>query len=138
MSDPTSSSVSFPIHDPNDKRPLPEIIAEHYGFPLALVDVEDGTRYYAVQDWIRGVAQTSDPTKFWNAMKRRLKTAKIDLSIGCRLIPYRLPDGRTYQMDYATATGLYQITQRMVANSGLRNQILQFLSKAGVLVDDMR
>src|SRR5436305_13977527 len=125
MSDSTSSSVSFPIHDPNDQRPLPEIIAEHYGFPLAYSDESDGNRYYAVQDWIRGVAQAADPSKFWDSVKRRLNTAKIDLSSWCRKIPYRLPDGRNYKMDYATAAGLYQITQRMDANTGLRNEILQ-------------
>jgi DNA-damage-inducible protein D len=138
MSNLTSNPVEYPAYDPNDPRPLPEIVAEFYGFPLAFADDTDGNRYYAVQDWIKGVAQASDPTKFWDAMKRRLKKAKIDLSTWCRQIPYRLPDGRTYQMDYATATALYQITQRMDANTGIRNKILQFLAKAGVVVDDMR
>ena len=45
MPDSTQTTLGFPIHDPNDKRPLPEIIAEYYGFPLAYVDAEDGNRY---------------------------------------------------------------------------------------------
>jgi DNA-damage-inducible protein D len=138
MSDLTSNPVEYPVYDPNDPRPLPEIVAEFYGFPLAFADDTDGNRYYAVQDWIKGVAQAAEPRKYWDRMKRRLKKSGIDLSSSGRQIPYRLPDGRTYKMDYATATGLYQITQRMDANTGLRNKVLQFLAKAGVVVDDMR
>ena len=65
MPESTYTSVSFPITpEPNDKRPLPEIIADYCGFPLAFVDV-DGERFYAVQDWLRGVAQPVEITKFW-------------------------------------------------------------------------
>ena len=45
MVDPTPSSVSFPVYDANDKRPLPEIIAEHYGFPLVFADDTDGSTF---------------------------------------------------------------------------------------------
>src|SRR5258706_7860718 len=113
MSDPTQNSISFPIHNQNDKRPLPEIVAEHYGFPLAFVDIEDGKRFYAVQDWIRGVAQSPDPSKFWGAMKKRLKKAGIETSTWCRSLPYLASDGKTYKRDHTEVTGLYQLTQRM-------------------------
>lgn len=88
MSDSTSNSVFFPL-DPSldDKRPLPEIVAEHYSFPRAYVDHEDGKRCYAVQDWIAGVAQAADASKFWDAMKRRLRKADIELSLSCKKMP---------------------------------------------------
>jgi hypothetical protein len=41
-------------------------------------------------------------------------------------------------MDYAQAEKLYQITQRMDANTGLRNAVLKFLAGAGVVVDEQR
>lgn len=138
MSDSSSTSVSFPIpHDPNDKRPLPEIIADYCGFPLAQKPIE-GKVYYAVQDWLRGVAQTSEPRKFWDAMKRRLKKIGIEMSIWCRQLPYTATDGKRYTVAYAEAEILYRITQRMDANTGIREGVLQFLAWAGVVVDEFR
>lgn len=136
MSDFTSNSVSFPVH-PTDKRPLPELVAEHWDFPLAFHE-EDGQRYYAVQDWIAGVGQAAESRKFWNAMKRRFHKAGIDLSTLCRQFPYLTRNGKVYQVDFAEASVLYQITQRMDANTGLRNEVLKFLAKAGVILDDIR
>ncbi len=149
MVDSTPNPLSFPNADGEqpDQRPLPEIVAagkvdesESPGweaFPLAYHDVE-GKRYYAVQDWILGVAKPSDASRFWDSMKRRLKKAKIELSSSCRELPYIARNGRTYQMDYAVAEGLYIITQRMDAETGLRDRILRFLAKAGVIVDEAR
>lgn len=136
MSDHTTSSVDF-VHSANNSHPLPEIIAEQAGFSLAYHDVDD-KRYYAVQDWIAGVAQVEEPRKFWESMRRRLKKAGIELSSWWRQLPYRANNGKTYKMDHAEATILYQITQRMDANTGLRDQILRFLAKAGVVIDEFR
>jgi hypothetical protein len=122
---------------PDTDKPLPEIIADEYGFALASHDV-DGVDYYAVQDWIRGVAQSDDVRKFWNAMKRRFTKAEIQMSTWCRHLPYKATDGKTYQRDYATAEGLYLITQRMDAETGIRNKILGYLAKAGVILDEVR
>jgi hypothetical protein len=138
MSDPTQNSVSFPIHDPYDKRPLPEIIAEHYGFSLSYLDHNDGKRYYAVQDWIIGVAHAADPRVYWSSLKKRVAKAGYVLYPPCIQLPYRAANGRRYQMDYAQAETLYQITQRMDANTGLRNAVLKFLASAGVEVDEQR
>src|SRR5579859_4330293 len=138
MSDSTSNSVSFPVNS-NDKRPLPEIIAERYDFKLAYLDYEDGNRYYAVQDWIVGVAQTDSPRRFWSDLQKRLKKAGLtQLYDSCVQLPYRATNGRFYQMDYAKAETLYQITQRMDVHSGLRDDVLEFLAKSGVVLDEMR
>jgi len=131
-----SMFLSSPI-DPNDKRPLPEIIAERCGFALARHDVED-KRYYAVQDWLVGVAQTSNPRQFLMQLKKRLKKAGFELSTLCLQLPYRASNGKEYQMDYADAETLYLITQRMDANTGIRNAVLKFLAAAGVEIDEYR
>lgn len=137
MSDSNSTSVSFPIpHDPNDKRPLPEIIAERWGFPLAQKQIDDKW-YFSVQDWIAGVAQTHDPRNFWKSLKRR--TERVGISWGTlRTLPYVAADGKKYQANYGDAETLYRITQRMDANTGLREAILQYLAKSGVVIDEFR
>jgi hypothetical protein len=123
---------------PNDiNRRLPEIIATHYGFPLAYHDV-DGARWYAVQDWIKGVADSPEPRVFWAVMKRRLKKTGVDLLSVCKQLPYLAKDKKRYNIDHTTDQGLYQITQRMDTNTGLRNTILEYLAKAGVVIDEMR
>src|SRR5260221_520874 len=140
MSDSTSFPISLPQNSQDD-RPLPEIIAEQYGFPLAYHDLDDGKRYYAVQDWIRGVALTNNAkaaSDLWTAMKKRLKKIGIETPTWCRSLPYVANDGKTYKRDHADAEALYRITQRMDANTGLRDQILNYLAKSSVVLDDMR
>lgn len=126
---------------PDADRPLPELIAsggeDWQAFALASRDVQ-GTRYYAVQDWIRGIAVTEEPRKFWHDIKRRSEKAGIELSVRCRQLPYKASNGRIYQMDYADAETLYLITQRMDTDTGIRNKILAYLARAGVTLDEMR
>ncbi len=146
MIDSTPNPLSFP-NAYGDQRPLPEIVAagkpdesENPGwesFPLAWHDVED-KRYYAVQDWIIGVAQPANASNFLVKMKRRLKKAKIEVVTWCHQLPYTASNGKKYNVDFATAEGLYIITQRMDAETGLRDRILRFLAKAGVIVDEAR
>ncbi len=149
MLDSTLNPLSFPnADDPQpDQRPLPEIVAagkpdepENPGwetFPLAYHDVE-GKRYYSIQDWILGVAKPANTRVFWGKMKPRLKKANVQLLTWCQQLPYTANNGKTYDMDFATAEGLYIITQRMDAETGLRDRILRFLAKAGVVVDEAR
>jgi hypothetical protein len=124
-------------NDPLDNRPLPEIIADQYSFTLAYHDVGD-VRHYAVQDWIKGVAQTDNPRRFWADMKKRSDKAGSQLYAQCVQLPYKASNGKTYQMDHAAAETLYQIAQRMDAETGLRDKVLSYLAKAGVLLDDIR
>lgn len=121
----------------SDPRPLPEIIAaggkDWQAFPLAYHDV-DGVRWYAVQDWIAGVALSSKPRDFWLKMQARYS----ELSTPCRQLAYRAKNSRMYQMDHAQAEHLYNITQRMDTNTGLRNKVLAYLSRSGVTLDEIR
>jgi hypothetical protein len=71
-------------------------------------------------------------------MKTRLKKAGAELSSLWRQLPYRAANGKSYKMDFANATVLYQITQRMDANTGLRDKVLKFLAQAGVVIDEFR
>jgi hypothetical protein len=41
-------------------------------------------------------------------------------------------------MDFASAQTLYYVTQRMDAETGIRDDVLQYLAKAGVIVDELR
>jgi hypothetical protein len=139
-----SNSIPVPFNA-DDQRPLPELIASGNpdpadgwpAFPLQIQDV-DGVRYYAVQDWILGVAQTDNARNFWKQMRTRLNRAKIQLSPPCVQLPYVASNKKSYDMDFATAETLYQITQRMDANTGVRDRVLRYLAHAGVIVDEAR
>jgi hypothetical protein len=134
-----------PLSEDPDDRPLPERIAAHYGFPLAQKDHDDGKRYYAVQDWILGIAQTANAHSLWARLKKRARKMAEEASEGQLVpwwnqlvqLPYRASNGKTYQMDFADAETLYRITQRMDANTGRRNEILAYLAKSGVVIDEM-
>lgn len=117
MTNHTLFPPALPSPNSDDSRPLPELIAERYGFPLAYHDVE-GVRYYAVQDWILGVAQPSHhPGTFWTDMKRRMKKAGTQFrSDQCLKLPYKATDNKYYQTDHCTQSAL--------------NTILQFMRKA--------
>ncbi len=141
-----SYSNALPVSfNADDQRPLPELIAlgnpdpadGWSQFPLQFHDVE-GVRYYAVQDWISGVAYAAAPRTFWTQMKARLKKARVQLLPPCVQLPYRAADGKRYKMDFAAAEALYLITQRMDANTGVRDRVLRYLAFAGVLVDEVR
>jgi len=139
-----SRQLSIFGSDAHDARPLPEIIASGgsgwQAFDLQYHDV-DGSRYYAVQDWIAGVALTADTTQaaeFWRSMKNRLKKADIETRAWCTPLKYLASDGKRYSRDFATDRGLYAITQRMDASTGIRNKVLAYLVDAGVALDEMR
>lgn len=118
--------------------PLPLLIAAQYGFSLQHHTLEDDTVVYAVQDWIAGVAQTDEPRKFHDQLKRRAKKAGLELSSSYRQLPYRATNSKTYQMDFASDETLYVITQRMDTNTGIRNDVLAYLAKSGAFVDELR
>ncbi|MEP7287415.1 MAG: hypothetical protein ABI947_16785 [Chloroflexota bacterium] len=71
-------------------------------------------------------------------MKRVAKRIGIELSDSVRKLPYRAANGRTYKGDFVAAETLYLITQRLRANTGLRDSVLTYLAKAGVVVDEIR
>lgn len=119
MTDFTSNPVPFSAD--SDDRPLPERIAAQWNFPLAHKDHDDGKRYYAVQDWVAGVGDTPHVRTFWQKMKHRYPY----LATLCQKLPYRASNGKSYQMDYAQAEGLLEITRRMARETGIARCILE-------------
>jgi len=115
------------FESPIDNTPLPERIALHYGFPL-----QKQGELYAVQDWIVGVAQTKDASHFWKQIKKRYP----ELGTACSLLPYIAKNGKKYKMDFADAETLYIITANMGKNTGIRQQIVTYMAKAGVKIDE--
>lgn len=122
----------FSNRSSNDEHPLPERIALLFSFKLAYRDA-DGIRWYSVQDWITGIVPGSSGSKLWHSMKLR----HVELSTRCRKLPYTIQDGRSYPMDFADAETLYLITQYLEANSGVRDEVLLYLAKSGVVLDEM-
>lgn len=133
--------LSFFDEQTIDKRPLPELIAlggsDWAAFPLAYADVES-VRYYAIQDWLRGVAFAENPSRYWTDMKKRMDKAGIQIYASCVSLNYKATDGKTYKRDHATDETLYAITQRMDATTGIRDHILAYLARAGVKLDEVR
>lgn len=124
--------------DKQPVQPLPIQIATDYNFPLQYHQTPDDVILYSIQDWVAGVGQTAEPRDFWAKLKKRLKASKFQLWTPCPQLPYRASNGKTYQMDFADDVTLYRITQQMSTNTGVRNEVLFFLAKAGAFVDELR
>jgi hypothetical protein len=120
----------------SDKRP-PLNIADRYGFDLQHYIREDGSILYSVQDWIAGVGKVENARRFWTDLKARAQKAGDELYASCVQLPYQASNGKTYKMDFANEETLYQITQRMDTNTGIRNDVLAYLAKAGVFAADI-
>ncbi len=116
-----------------DQRPLPLIIAESFDFALQF-HVIDGAHFFAVQDWIAGVAQTDNPRRLKSDMGRRFS----QLYAACVQLEYAAPNGKSYKMDFADSITLYEITMRMGANTGIRNRVLRYLANSGEAMDQIR
>lgn len=120
-----------------DDRPLPIIVAERWGFPLAHVETEDGV-FYAIQDWMRGITGEEDTRKMWTKFKTT--QAGTQLSTSSRQLPYKATNGRTYQVPYTTDKGLYLIAQylRVTEDRPVLDAIRRFLSESGAFMDKVR
>lgn len=121
----------------DDSRPLPLIVAERWGFPLQHYII-DGEHWYAVRDWIAGLAGTeaSLAAKMWSKMKR----SEPELSTSSRQFSYTVADGRKYASDFTDERGLYMVAQklRVTKTRETLRAILEFLANAGVFVDELR
>jgi hypothetical protein len=107
----------------SDDKPLPEQIAEQYGFPLAYIDV-GSTRYYAIKDWIVGIVRPPRANSSWYDFRVRLKRAEIYNSESFVRLPYKTADGKTYQMEHTTARFLYAILYAASLSSGIVSDVL--------------
>lgn len=127
-----SHFVANPVNDGVIRYPH-----KRWGFPLAQVQTADGT-LYAVRDWISGLTGENDTRKMWNYFKRQPVWSQMSSST--RQMPYKITDGRTYQLDYTTDKGLYLIAQylRVTGERPMLDEIRRFLAAAGAFVDAVR
>jgi hypothetical protein len=128
----------FPEHDSeSDDTPLPLLVAKKWDFPLAFHIVDD-KYFYAIQDWVRGLTETEDIRLLWGQFKKQEHWNQMLISN--QRLPYRASDGKVYQRDYTIDENLYTIAQylRVTRARPVLNEIRQFLSKAGVFVDEVR
>jgi hypothetical protein len=133
-----SSLPMFPEHDSgSDDTPLPLLVAKKWNFSLAY-HIVDGKYFYAIQDWIRGLLGVDDIRKIW----AKFKTQKswVEMSTISRRLLYKASDGKTYPREFIIDESLYLIAQylRVTHARPVLQEIRQFLSKAGVFVDEMR
>ena len=127
----------FDSNSKSDDKALPLIIAADFGFPLQS-SVQNGTTYYVVLDWIRGITQTDNARRYLSDIKKRAKQVKVELYADCVQLPYVARDGKKYKVDFVTDFDLYRIAMRIPANTGIREEIIKYLAGAGVAIDQIR
>ena len=118
----------------NSGDPLPIIVARKWNFPLAYYVIED-EYWYAVQDWIVGIIKCSSQlsAKMWVKSKTQLSTPS-------RQLPLKAKNGKTYQMDFVTDKGLYQLStyMRTTKKRPVLDEIKNYLAASGVILDEQR
>lgn len=133
--------------------PLPLLVAREWRFPLQ-VHVHKRAYFYAVQDWIAGLASVdaAKASKIWFDIKNQtsdsigsLKSDGQTSSSNGQLntiteLPYLAADGKTYQRDFAADRDLYFIAQHMrtTKTRPALAAIKDFLARAGAFADFAR
>lgn len=131
----------FPIalytHDKSaakETMPAPLATAKEFDFSLQhYAPTEKGQEYlYSIQDWIVGL--TGDSPRSVNLSWAKLK---IQLLISIQQLPYTASNGKTYQMDFTNAYGLYLISQnlRSTKDRPQLKKVREFLAKSAAWVE---
>lgn len=125
------------LHEFEDERPLPLIVAAKWSFSLTHL-VSESNYLYSIQDWIQGLTQVKNTRTIWADIKRRANLPELLDSI--QQLPYTASNGKSYMMDFTTDKGLYLITQHLRATSKrpILASVRRFLADAGVFVDEAR
>jgi hypothetical protein len=127
------NSISNVIPEADDSSlPLPLIVAQKWEFPLAHAETDEGT-FYAIQDWVRGLAGEKDIRFVQAKMKKQLL-------ISIQQLAYTSTDNKTYQIDFTNDKGLYLIAQylRVTKARPVLDEIKRFLAAAGAFADEVR
>lgn len=116
----------------DDKRPLPLLVAEKWGFKLAYIDQDgDADNYlYAGQDWFKGLGGS----------KAHWTRTRDELLRSTEKLPYVATDGKTYQIDFLTQADLYTVAieMRPMKKRPQLEEIREYLRDAGVFADKAR
>lgn len=115
----------------DETSPLPLIVASNWNFSLQYYEI-NGDIFYAILDWIAGIAQvtTEKASKLWNDQRHQT-------SVSTRSLKYLATDGKEYKRPFTNDEGLYKIAAYMRATKtrpALR-EIKELLAKAGVFAD---
>ncbi len=71
-----------------------------------------GEWWFSVIDVIEALTDSSQPSKYWTAMKARVDDADgFQLSTICRQLKLRAADGKKYETDCANTEGIFRIIQ---------------------------
>jgi len=126
---------------PQDKRPLPLIVADKFGFRLACI--EHQPMLFNVQDWLLGLGVSkSSVRKEWSWLKKQLSNPENSLKV--ERTDYKATNGKTYQMDFSNERGLYLIAQNLRPletrenMKGVLSSIYNYLADAGVFANLVR
>jgi len=133
--------------------PLPLLVAREWHFPLQ-VHVHKRAYFYAVQDWIAGLAScdTQKAADLWRKLRNETRNSNPGLKSGENTsdsngtlnsvveLPYLASDGKTYQRDFAADRDLYFIAQEMRSTKTrpALAAIKDFLARAGAFADFAR
>jgi hypothetical protein len=85
--------------------------------------------YYSVVDVVKILANSSEPRKYWRAMKSREQENGIELSTNCRQLKLPSSDGKSYLTDCANMEGLLRIIQSIPSKKA--EPFKRWLAKVG-------
>jgi len=124
-----NNAIQMSLFD--DDLPLPLIVARKWDFPLQY-HFSGGVYWYSPVDWIAGLIGRASASKTW----RNIEYAK-QYDFSKDTLPYQATDGKTYQTDFVTDTGLYWVAQYMRNAKGREALIAikTYLADAGAFAD---
>lgn len=123
-----------------DDRPLPLLVAERWGFTLQHISTE--YHYiFSLHDWVRGLTGLGA-----DALRMQVKRLLSDptITFNVTVEKYLAPNGKTYKVPFVSDRNLYDVAQALRPLSSreklpqVHREILNYLAKAGVLVDTYR
>jgi hypothetical protein len=116
--------------------PAPELIARGgngWGaFPLQRE--HGGKALWAVQDWLAGITHSKRPRNVWDMVQKR----HPELSTKVGQLPYTAKNGKSYDMDYADDTTLYEIVGHLNIDNAVRDTIISLMAQALHFADEVR
>ncbi|MBU3978489.1 Bro-N domain-containing protein [Patescibacteria group bacterium] len=89
-----------------------------------------GEWWFSVVDVIEALTDSSQPSKYWTAMKARVNNEDgIQLSTICRQLKLEASDGKKYETDCANTEGIFRIIQSVPSPKA--EPFKRWLAKAG-------
>ncbi|MBB5639047.1 prophage antirepressor-like protein [Pedobacter cryoconitis] len=86
--------------------------------------------YFVVQDVIAFLTDSTQPSKYWSALKKRtLNNDSIELSTICRQLKFTANDGKTYKYECADNEAIFRIIQSVASKKA--EPFKRWLAKLG-------